>query len=184
MPMPGRRTARRPPARPPSRSKISRSSPATWSACTPPPRMRAPRQNTDMYFIEAQPFETQLHAVAAGRRRWRRRRRRGDEQNQISQRQKEIIAATWNQVKGTGRQGHRLRERRLPGRRAVQAARPGEVAGRSHEGAPVDRRGRFLQELRQGHGEGRRGDGSGGREVEGRQVAGCAGAGAEGAAVS
>ena len=46
---------------------------------------------------------TQLHAIPAGRRRWRRRRRRREDQNQISQRQKEIITATWNQVKGAGR---------------------------------------------------------------------------------
>jgi len=59
---------------------------------------------TDMYFIEAQPYErnyTQSQQGGGG----------GgggggqDDQNQISQRQKEIIAATWNQLKGTGAKG-------------------------------------------------------------------------------
>src|SRR3954447_256269 len=57
--------------------------------------------STDMFFIEAQPFErnyTQSQQEGGG----------GgggggeEEQNQISQRQKEIITATWNQVKGQG----------------------------------------------------------------------------------
>src|SRR3984957_10138384 len=61
---------------------------------------------TDMFFIEAQPFErnyTQSQEGGGGGAR-----RGGDdagEQNQISQRQKEIIAATWNQAKGQGARG-------------------------------------------------------------------------------
>jgi hypothetical protein len=61
--------------------------------------------NTDIYFIEAQPFErnySQSQQAGGG----------GgggdddsDQQNQISQRQKEIIAATWNQIKGGGAKG-------------------------------------------------------------------------------
>ncbi|HMC61777.1 MAG TPA: hypothetical protein VKJ01_21470, partial [Candidatus Solibacter sp.] len=59
--------------------------------------------STDIYFIEAQPFEknySQSQQAGGG----------GgggddDQQNQISQRQKEIIAATWNQFKGTGAKG-------------------------------------------------------------------------------
>jgi hypothetical protein len=59
---------------------------------------------TDMFFIEAQPFErnyTQSQQGGGG----------GggggamDEQNQLSQRQKEIIAATWNEMKGSGATG-------------------------------------------------------------------------------
>jgi hypothetical protein len=58
---------------------------------------------TDMYFIEAQPFErnyTQSQQGGGG----------GgggamDDQNQMSQRQKEIIAATWNELKGSGAKG-------------------------------------------------------------------------------
>src|SRR5579875_249989 len=58
---------------------------------------------TDMYFIEAQPFERNYSQSQQG----------GggggggamDDQNQISQRQKEIIAATWNELKGTGAKG-------------------------------------------------------------------------------
>jgi hypothetical protein len=62
---------------------------------------RDPRQttNTDMFFIEAQPFErnyTQLQAIGGGIPG-----EQGD-QNQLSERQKEIITATWNQVKGNG----------------------------------------------------------------------------------
>src|SRR5439155_10336658 len=62
------------------------------------------KASTDMYFIEAQPFEknySQSQAAGGGGGGG------GDEeqQNQISQRQKEIIAATWNQVKGNGAKG-------------------------------------------------------------------------------
>ncbi len=61
--------------------------------------------NTDMFFIEAQPFErnysqSQQDGGGGGGG--------GDDagqQNQISQRQKEIITATWNQVKGQGARG-------------------------------------------------------------------------------
>src|SRR5580693_836189 len=61
---------------------------------------------TDMFFIEAQPFErnyTQSQQEAGGGGGGG-----GDDanqQNQISQRQKEIIAATWNQAKGQGARG-------------------------------------------------------------------------------
>jgi hypothetical protein len=60
--------------------------------------------STDIFFIEAQPFEknySQSQQAGGG----------GagggddDQQNQISQRQKEIIAATWNQSKGNGAKG-------------------------------------------------------------------------------
>ena len=62
--------------------------------------------NTDMFFIEAQPFErnyTQSQQDGGG----------GgggggddaDQQNQIAERQKEIITATWNQIKGNGAKG-------------------------------------------------------------------------------
>jgi len=58
--------------------------------------------NTDMFFIEAQPFErnyTQLQTGGgmAGDQ--------GEQQNQLSERQKEIITATWNQIKGNGAKG-------------------------------------------------------------------------------
>ena len=102
---------------------------------------------------------TQLHAIPAGGRRWRRwRRRRGSEPD--------LQTAEGNHrghlesVEGRGRQGQRCRERRVPGQRAVQTARPGQVAGRPHEGPPVDRCGRFLQELRQGYGNRRGGHGA------------------------
>src|SRR6185503_16266105 len=62
--------------------------------------------NTDMFFIEAQPFErnyTQSQQAGGG----------GggggggddEDQNQISQRQKEIITATWNKIKGLSTKG-------------------------------------------------------------------------------
>jgi hypothetical protein len=50
---------------------------------------------TSMFFIEAQPFEreyTQSQQMGAGGDG-------GEDQNRISQRQKEIISATWNQIK-------------------------------------------------------------------------------------
>ena len=111
--------------------------------------------STDIFFIEAQPFErnyTQSQQAGGGGGG-------GDDagqQDQISQRQKEIITATWNQIKGRGATRHRRGKRRVPGLRPVQAARPGQIAGRSHEGPPVGRRRRFLQELRGRHGTGRR----------------------------
>ena len=57
--------------------------------------------NTDMFFIEAQPFErnySEEQTMGGGMA--------GDQadQNQLSERQKEIITATWNQVKGNGAQ--------------------------------------------------------------------------------
>ena len=66
---------------------------------------KGPRQstNTDMFFIEAQPFErnySQSQEMGGGGGGG------GDDdagqQNQISQRQKEIITATFNQLKGQG----------------------------------------------------------------------------------
>jgi hypothetical protein len=62
--------------------------------------------NTDMFFIEAQPFERNYSqsqqegggddSGAGGQ---------GGQQDQISQRQKEIVTATWNQLKGSGARG-------------------------------------------------------------------------------
>ncbi len=56
---------------------------------------------TDIYFIQAEPFErnysqSQQQGGGGGAAD-------GNEQNQISQRQKEIIAATWNQLKATNK---------------------------------------------------------------------------------
>src|SRR5664280_2403884 len=61
------------------------------------------KTSTDIYFIEVQPFERNYtQSQQAG----------GDgggggeeDQNQISKRQKEIIAATWNRLKGAGAKG-------------------------------------------------------------------------------
>lgn len=60
--------------------------------------------NTDMFFIEAQPFErnysqSQQDGGGGGEGGG------GEQQNEISQRQKEIITATWNQLKGQGARG-------------------------------------------------------------------------------
>ncbi len=55
---------------------------------------------TDMYFLEAQPFEreyTQSQQMGGGGGGGG----EGQQQNQISQRQKEIISATWNQSRNT-----------------------------------------------------------------------------------
>ncbi len=57
---------------------------------------------TDMMFIEAQPFEknyTQSQQMGGGMGGGGQQ----DDQNQISQRQKEIIAATWNEIRGGGK---------------------------------------------------------------------------------
>ena len=80
------KASRPPPAAPPSRSRISRSSPATWSASTPPPRTPRQTTNTDMFFIEAQPFErnyTQSQQKAAAAEAGG--GDQGEQQNQISQ---------------------------------------------------------------------------------------------------
>ena len=58
-----------------------------------------------MFFIEAQPFErnysqSQQEGGGGGGGGGQ-----GEQQNQISQRQKEIITATWNQLKGSGARG-------------------------------------------------------------------------------
>jgi hypothetical protein len=61
--------------------------------------------NTDMFFIEAQPFErnyTQSQQDGGGGGGGG---DDGNQQNEISQRQKEIITATWNQAKGQGARG-------------------------------------------------------------------------------
>jgi hypothetical protein len=59
---------------------------------------------TDMYFIEAQPFERNFSQSQQGGGGGGGGGGQQDD-NQISQRQKEIIAATWNQAKGTGAKG-------------------------------------------------------------------------------
>jgi hypothetical protein len=51
---------------------------------------------TDMYFIQAEPFE---RAYSQSQQMGGAQGGDGDEQNQISERQKEIIAATWNQLR-------------------------------------------------------------------------------------
>ncbi len=54
--------------------------------------------HTDMMFIQADPFEREFsQSQAVGRRRRRWRRRQGDPSAQISQREKEIISATFKQ---------------------------------------------------------------------------------------
>ena len=54
---------------------------------------------TDISFIQADPFEREFTQSQAGRRRWGRGRGGGGQDNpdDISQREKEIIAATWKQ---------------------------------------------------------------------------------------
>src|ERR1039457_2171695 len=61
--------------------------------------------STDIFFIEAQPFErnyTQSQQDDSGGGGGG---GQGEQQSQISQRQKEIITATWNQLKGSGAKG-------------------------------------------------------------------------------
>jgi hypothetical protein len=55
---------------------------------------------TDIFFVEAQPFEREYSQsqVAGGQGGGA-----GEDENRISQRQKEIIAATWNELKGMSR---------------------------------------------------------------------------------
>ena len=60
------------------------------------------KADTDMFFIQAEPFErnySQSQQEGGGGGGGGRAR---TSQNKISQRQKEIITATWNQLKGIG----------------------------------------------------------------------------------
>jgi uncharacterized protein Smg (DUF494 family) len=61
---------------------------------------------TDMFFIEAQPFERNYtQSQQAGGGSPGADEDPGEQQTQISRRQKEIVTATWNQVKGQGARG-------------------------------------------------------------------------------
>ena len=132
-------------------------------------RTRAPRAKTDMFFIEAQPFETRILAVAAGRRRRRRRRRRGGPEPDLQ-------APERNHRRHLEPdQGH-ARTKAEPPR--TPSSSPSAAKLRDQAQSLADRmkaraacgREREFKTLRQGHGEGRRGDGTGRREAaEGRQ---------------
>jgi len=62
--------------------------------------------NTDMFFIEAQPFERNYsQSQQEGGDGGGDDSGQGGQQSQISQRQKEIVTATWNQLKGSGARG-------------------------------------------------------------------------------
>ena len=61
--------------------------------------------NTDMFFIEAQPFERNYSQSQEAGGGGGGGGDQDDQQDQISQRQKEIITATWNQLKGQGARG-------------------------------------------------------------------------------
>ena len=72
-----------------------------WSAMYATARDARTTSRTDIMFIETQPFEknyTQSQQMGGGRRR-----RADQDENRISQRQKEIIAATWNEIRGGGK---------------------------------------------------------------------------------
>ena len=61
--------------------------------------------NTDMFFIEAQPFERNYSQSQQDGGDDNGFGGQGVQQDQISQRQKEIVTATWNQLKGSGARG-------------------------------------------------------------------------------
>ena len=64
--------------------------------------MRGATSKTDIYFLEAQPWEreiTQSQTMGGGGGQGG----EGEQQGRISQRQKEIIAATWNQSREVGK---------------------------------------------------------------------------------
>ena len=86
---------------------------------------------TDMFFIQAVPFEfeyTQSQQAGGGGGGGG-----ADQEQQISEREKEIIAATFNQVKGDAKaKAAGGGERQISFRSAVEASRPGAVAGESH----------------------------------------------------
>ena len=139
--------------------------------------------STDIYFIEAQPFERNYTQSQQAGRRWRRRRRR-------RRSEQDFAAPEGNHrghlesVQGHGRQGHATRRTRRswPSVQSKLRDQAKSLAERM-KARQLTESGRFLQELREGHGDGRGGHGAGLGQVEGREVAGRAGAGAEGAAV-
>ena len=114
------------------------------------------------------------------RRRWRRRRRRIRTRSPSAQ--KEIIAATWNQLKDAGSARLPQRERGVPLRRAGQAARPGAIAGRAHEGRQLSGTNEEFKSFVKDMDAAVEAMGPAVGEAEGRRVAGRAGARAEGAA--
>ena len=122
---------------------------------------------SDMMFLEAQPFEREYSAVAADgrRRRWRRRRGR---RASVTQRQKEIIAATFNQIrdKSQGRGGRGKENAKFLSEMQAKLRDQSKSLAqrmRSRELAAAERR---VPVVRKGHGSGGQGDGRSGRQAE------------------
>ena len=76
--------------------RISSWCPAIWSVFTPRPRTHVRIAHRHVLH-PGRSVRARILAIAADGRRRRRRRRQGGDQNDISQREKEIIAATWKQ---------------------------------------------------------------------------------------
>ena len=130
---------------------------------------------TDIMFIEAQPYErnyTQSQQMGGGGGGGM----DGDDQNKISQREKEIIAATWNQIRGTQRQSERGGEREVSGRGSKQVEGTGNLAGAARPQPRTGRRESGISILREGYGSSRRRDGSGVRQAKRPGLEGRAGA--------
>ena len=104
-------------------------------------------------------LRAQLLAIAAGAVAMAAAADDDQDQNKISQRQKEIIAATWNQLKGMGAKGTDADNAAFLAGVQSKLRDQARSLGRAHEGAPVDRSRRCLQELREGYGDGRGGHG-------------------------
>ena len=113
---------------------------------------------TDMFFIEAQPFErnyTQSQQEGGGGGGGG--GRDGNDQNQISQRQKEIITATWNQLKGTGARGTDAENAAFLSGVQSKLKDQAQSLAATHEEPRIRRGRRFLQDLRRRYGAGRGG---------------------------
>ena len=110
-----------------------------------------------MYFIQAEPFErnySQSQEAGGGGGM-----QGGDDPTgQISQRQKDIIAATWNELKNSAKSPTAARRCQIPGGTGRKTGGASQIAGRSHESARAGRRQFSIQELHQGHGRSLQGD--------------------------
>jgi hypothetical protein len=113
--------------------------PAIWSASTPTAKDARNTTKTDIYFIQAEPFERNYSQAQSGGGGGG--MGGGDNDQQISQRQKDIIAATWNEYKNGSKDASvAADDAKFLAEQEAKLAATGQVAGRSHEGARAGRR--------------------------------------------
>ena len=142
---------------------------------------------TDMFFIQADPFErefSQSQQAGGGGGGGGGSFGQGD-QTEISQREKEIIAATWKQKGDTDKKPSKQEAAEnakfLSGVQSKLRDQAVSLAGRL-EAPRAERRESGVQRFREGHDRGRRGHGSGYGQIAAAEVVRCHTRRAEGAA--